>query len=553
MYITDAGKQYKNKYSSCKLLQRSYRDKDGKVKKQTILNLSKLPTAIADAIEKVVTNKKTNKTPTYLEDIKSESSKSLGEVEVLLKLAKNIGLFSVLKKELDKQFFPLVMAMVINRISSPTSKYSLTEWLETNYLPELLKTDLKNFHHNRLYEALEELDTKLEKIEQLLFKQTLTRENNLNLILYDITSSYVEGEQNELAAYGYNRDGKKGKKQIVIGLITTLQGRPVSIEVLTGNTADKTTLLSRIESLKTKFGLKQVIYTFDRGMKDEPKLLKLDQQHIKYLTALNKREIKKLCQDNQSIQPGLFDEKIAEVQVNNKRYVFCKSDQAARSHHHREELLQKTTEKLQLIQKGITKKLKDPQKIARVEKWVNRWNMGKYINISYTPTSFTFSLDQEKINQAQLLDKVYVLVTTASNKELTTQQVQHSYKNLNTIENNFRLLKSSLDIRPIYHRKKETVKAHIFICFLSLYLQKELEILTKNLCLEQKMTFSYLLTQLREIRQTQLITELDNNKFEVPILTQLTDIQHKILEVLKMRIKPLPTAIKLNEMSNCSK
>ena len=530
MFVRDASKRYGDKISPCKLLTESYRDGNGVPRHRTILNLSKLPENIANAIEQGASGKKV----VSLEDITQEDNRSLGEITILKRLADRTGLSRILEKKLGRLVSGLVMAMVFNRISLPKAKYSVKDWLETNYLPELLKIGRDKFHHNRLYEALSVLAENQVEIEEGLWQETKQREKNLTLILYDISSTYLEGEQNDLAEYGYNRDGKKGKKQLVIALITTPQGRPVSIEVLPGNTADKATLIRKVEELKRRFGLKEVVYVFDRGMRDEKKLATLRSNNAKYITALTKKEIRQLIKKGAPIQPGLFDKRnLVEYQTGNQRYIICKSDQATRSGKVREKLLGKTEEKLEMIKKNVLLgRRKDPVKIAAwAEGWLKKWKMKKYFEVEIKEGHFNYHRRESLIQRDQKLDQLYVLETTE--KSLSPEEVQRSYKNLSVVERDFRVIKSTLDIRPVHHRKEKTVRGHVFVCFLALYLRKELELQLQPLL--EKHTFSYLLTQLREIRQSKLVA----GKYQTQILNRLKPLQKDTLSTLQMRVSTI--------------
>jgi transposase len=474
-----------------------------------------------------------------LDKIVQEDNRSLGEVSILYKLASQLGITTILQKYLGKHTASLVVAMVINRISLPKARYSLSEWLGTTYLPEILKVPLPQFHHNKLYHALSKLTKKQADIEDKLWETTKQKEEDATLMLYDITSTYLEGEQNELGAYGYSRDKKRGKKQLVVGLVATPKGRPVTVEVLPGNTTDKTTLLTKVGELKKRFNLEEIIYVFDRGMTDKGKLETLRSDNIKYITSLRRGEIRKLAEDKAPIQLGMFDKTdIAEYTCQGRRYIICKSDCEDRAKKKREKLLAKTEEKLEKIKTSITKKqLKNPLKVAaRAERYLSKWGMKKYFTIEIAERHFSYSRKKDYIEEADILDQLYVLETTE--KKLPPKKVQQGYKNLSVIEQDFRTIKSSLEIRPVNHIKEETTKGHIFVCFLALYLKKELEIQLTPL-LKQKNTFSSLLTQLKEIRQSKL-TAGEHKRY---IVNKQNPIQKKILSILNMRILPLQESL----------
>jgi len=534
MYLVDAGKQYKHKYSPCKLLVESYRDENGIPRRRTILNLSKLSEELASTIEQQALGKRM----VALEDLTETDNRSLGEVTVLKRLSDRLGLGKILQQKLGGLIAGLTLSMAVNRISLPKAKYSLREWVETTYLPEILGIKLSDYHHNTLYEVLKTLADKQAGIEEALWEKTQGAEEGLTLMLYDITSTYLEGQQNELAEYGYSRDKKRGKRQINIALVTTPKGRPVAVEVLKGNVTDKATLLGKIEELEKRFQLKEIVYVFDRGMGDEGKLEVLRSREIKYITALTKGEIKKLIEKGAPIQPGLFDERdIAEYETEGRRYIICKSDVATRSAKTRESLLQKTEEKLEMIKRNVQNgRRKNPQKIAAwAEKWLLKWKMKKYFEVEIKEGHFAYHRKTDLIAKAKELDLVYVLETTET--KLSAKEVQRGYKNLSVVESDFRTMKSYLKVRPVHHRKEATVRGHVFVCFLGLYLRKELELQLQPLLKDH--TFSYLLTQLREIRQSKLTA----GKYQTHIVNELGPLQKEILSALCMKVPPITPQI----------
>lgn len=531
MFIINVSKKYKNKTSDCRLLVESFRDENGKPRHRTILNLSKVNPVLARVIE----NQVKGKTMVAMEELKQTDNKSLGEIAILKKFSDSLRITAILQKHLGKDHADRILAMAINRVSLPKARYSLCEWLETTCLPDLLGRKLSHFHYNQLYASLFVLEKKQQEIEKDLFTTTAKLESGMTLMLYDITSTYLEGEENELGFFGYNRDGKKGKKQIVVSLVVTPKGRPVSVEILKGNTADKSTLLAKIDDLQKRFGVKDIIYVFDRGMKDEKKLETLRGSQIEYITALNRKEIEALIEKGAPVQPGLFDKtNLLEYTIENRRFILCKSDTREKSQKTREALLLKTEEKLESIEQQVAnKKLKDAVKIsAKVAKWINKWSMKKYFNCRIEKGLFTFERNDKAITQSILLDQLYVLETT--DKKLSKEAVQAGYKNLKEVEDSFRTIKSSLEIRPVNHRKEETTKGHVIVCFLAYYLKKEIELSLKPLL--SRHTFSSLLTNLREIHQS-VITASPHS---VTLINELTPLQTEILSTLHMRLSPIP-------------
>ena len=285
------------------LLRESYRE-HGKVKKRTLANLSKLPREVIEHIRQAMAVKETVCGAIY------------GLLFVLRELARQCGVQEALG---DSRMAKLVLFLVLSRIGHQGSRLSAVRWALDHAVQSVL--GLSAFDEDDLYEALDWAASQQQAIEDRLYQNAVRRTGQTPaLMLYDVTSSYLEGEQNELGAYGYNRDGKKGKPQIVIGLLTAKDGEPLSVEVFEGNTTDPQTLGSQVEKLTQRFHVKEVVLVGDQGMIKAQGKERLNQAHLRYITALTDPQIRKLIKQD-VLQPDLFDEHVVEVHHQDKRLV----------------------------------------------------------------------------------------------------------------------------------------------------------------------------------------------------------------------------------------
>lgn len=466
------------------LLRESYRE-GKKVRKRTLANLSKLPDKAVDGLQVLL------KGGTAIESLPSafKINRSLphGHVAAVLGTMKNLGLPELIHPE-NTRARKLVLAMIVARIINPGSKLATARGLsdETccSSLGEIL--GLLGADEDELYSAMDWLLAKQENIENCLAAKHLEEKT---LVLYDVSSSYFEGKTCPLAQYGYNRDGKKGKLQIVYGLMCNSQGCPIAIEVFSGNTADSTTITEQIEKVRERFGIKQVIWVGDRGIITstliKEQLLKGQQQEntehkIDWVSALRSTQIRKIVEQS-NIQWSLFDQQnlveITSVDYPGERLIACRNPMlAADKAKTRTELLTATERELDKIVTATNRKkapLTGESEIGvRVGKVLNRYKVGKHFKLEITDNSFHYERDQQSIDNEAVLDGLYVIRTSVSEEVLSTQQTVKTYKNLSKVEQAFRSFKTvDLKVRPIYHHTSERVKAHIFLCMLAYYVE----------------------------------------------------------------------------------
>jgi len=339
-------------------------------------------------------------------------------------------------------------------------------------------------------------------IEEELYCQ---RESPPRLFLYDITSSYFEGRKAELAKYGYSRDHRKDRKQIVIGLVTDTQGLPICVEVLEGNTRDSTTVINKIDELKSRFSVEKACFIGDRGMKTEANVEHIKSEGFDFILALSHREVLKLADDDTPFQMSLFDvQNVAEVNVDGRRLIICKNPKAGEdTKRRRDELLKNTEDSLTKVKERINKgRLKHVDAIRKViDKFFEKWKMEKFFKLTIGEGVLEFERDEEKIESASRLDGVYVIETSLEEKEMNSSEIQKSYKLLQVVERAFRSVKDVMEIRPVFHRKEIRIKGHVFICFLAYMVERILQLGIEDLMNEKEVEWVEIKEKLRNWRE----------------------------------------------------
>ena len=499
----------------------NYRE-NGKVKHKVISNLSSWPSELIDQFEALLKGNKITK----LEDLNYTQGKAYGAIKIINEIAEQLGIKKALGSNKQGN---LCMLMIMGRILTNGSRLHLCNWAQDQAIEDVL--NISNFNEDDLYSALDWICDNQKKIEKKLFVKKNTTKIE-ELFLYDITSTYLEGELNELAAYGYNRDGKKGKKQIVVGLMTDKDGTPVSIEVFKGNMQDSKTVISQIKKLANDFGVKKVIFVGDRGMIKKSAIEEITEENWHYITAITKPQIEKLIEDN-VIQLGLFDENLHEVEHKNIRYIL-------RRNNHRKEEIQKNRElKIEYINKKIEEKNKylEEHKKSQVEsakenieKIIKKLKMQEIIKFEIKERKIEHTLNKEELEKKSLLDGCYVLTTDIPCNQIDKEIIHKRYKDLYEVEKAFRTIKTGLlEIRPIFLRKEKRTRGHVFICMLSYMITKYIWEKLKELEIQQEYIF-------QTLDKIQYIIYNYKNK-EIKILpSEYTEIQNKILSGLNIKL-----------------
>ena len=480
MHVSTTTRRSGQREYTATLLRRSYRE-DGKVKKETLANLSHLPPAAIDAIRRVLAGQ----TLMSVDDaFEIERSLPAGHVNAALAMARRLELAKLLDRSPSRQR-DLCLAMILGRVICPGSKLGTVRTLGQSTLASEL--GVEGVDEDDLYAAMDWLLERQDRIEDRLAGRHL---RDGEMVLYDVSSSYFEGRTCPLARLGYSRDGKRGLAQIIYGLLCDTEGRPVAVEVFTGELHDDKTLPAQITKLKDRFGLSRVIVVADRGMVTKANIEILTKTDgVDWITALKAPTIKKLARTG-VFQPSLFDEQnlgeITDVaEFPGERLIVCRNPfvgaQRARK---REELLAATETDLAAIADRVDRGtlLGADQIGLAVGPALKRYRMRKHFQITITDTTFTYTRNTDTITQEAALDGFYILRTSLTETDLQAGDIVRAYKNLEQAERAFGSLKGpELQIRPIHHHLEDRVRAHVLICMLAYYLTWHLKAAWKPL------------------------------------------------------------------------
>jgi hypothetical protein len=472
-------KQGRRKDYSSAYLRRTYRD-GGKVKNETVANLSALPGHVIDLIDAGL---KGQQLVPAAEAVTITRSLPHGHVAAAHAMARTLGLPALLGPA--GRHRDLALALIISRVVAPASKLStLTWWTDTTLGADLGVADAST---GDIYAAMDWLGGRQDAIEAGLARRHLAPEPNPSrMALFDLSSSWMEGSHCPLAARGYSRDGRKGKLQIEYGLLTDPAGRPVAVRVFPGNTGDPGAFTAIADVVRKKFGLAKMVMVGDRGMITSARIQALNQQQdgtpqpdpYGWITALRAPAIKKLMADDGPLQLSLFDEQdLAEITSGDfpgERLIACRNPVLAADRARKRQDLLAATEKLlaPLIARVRSGKLTGAGPIGvEVGKVITTYKTAKHFAVTITDTTLTIERRQDQIDAEATLDGFYVLRTPIPADELDAAAVITAYKNLKYVERDFRHIKSDdLDLRPVFHRLEERVKAHVLICMLACYL-----------------------------------------------------------------------------------
>ena len=451
------------------LLRESYRD--GKtVKKRTLANLSALPAEQIELIRQVLRGEKLV-APASLFEI--DASRHHGHVQAVWLAMQRLGLAQLLSTRpcAERQ---RVLAMIAARILRPNSKLATTRWWDTTTLPELFELDACD--EQALYAAMDWLLERQDAIQGKLAQRHLQPGD---LVLYDLSSSYFEGSTCELAALGYNRDGKRGKLQVNYGLLTDARGVPVAISVFEGNTADADTFMPQVTQLRERFGIDEMVLVGDRGMIAQTHIDALRAETgLQWITALKSGSLRVLASEG-ALQLGLFDERnlfeFTHADYSGERLVAYRNPELGkRRAHKRQALLEATVALLEPIRQRVAAgRLKGQDRIGLcVGKVLNRYKVGKHLDLVIGDASFEYTINEARVAQEATLDGIYVIRTAVPQERMGSDDVVRNYKSLSQVEQAFRSMKTvDLEVRPIYHRLADRVRAHLLLCMLAYYVK----------------------------------------------------------------------------------
>lgn len=440
------------------------------IRKRTLANLSGLSLAQAEAIRLIL---KGHSLAPVASVFTIERSQHHGHVQAVQAAMTRLGLANLVASRPSWQR-DVVIAMVAARVLKPESKLATTRWWKTTTLPEVM--GITEAGVKELYAALDWLLARQGRIEAKLAARHLQAGG---LVLYDLTSSYLEGTTCPLAARGYSRDGKRGTLQINYGLLTDHRGCPVALSVFEGQTADPKTLLPQVEKVRDRFGIRELVLVGDRGMISQTQIETLRTYvGVDWITALRSGAIRTLIEAEAiPLEPGeqyqLFE--LWHPDYPDERLIACYNPLLARQRDHkRQALLDATTQELEKVQGMIARgQLKGQDQIGlRAGKVINKYKMAKHVALTIEEANLQFRLDAASLAAERALDGLYVIRTSLPTDRLDAAATVRSYKNLSRVEQAFRSIKSlDLEVRPIYHRLADRVKAHLFLCLLAYYVK----------------------------------------------------------------------------------
>src|SRR5512132_704792 len=452
-------------------LRRTFRQ-DGKVKHETLGNLSDLPIHVIDLISRSL------KGETFVpasEAFRITRSLPQGHVEAVLKMIRKLALEDLIASKPSRRR-DLVIAMIAERLLFPSSKLANTRhWRDTTLAEELGVGDATE---DQLYDAMDWLLRRQRVIEDKVAERHLA---DGAMVLYDVSSSYYEGRTCPLAHYGHDRDGKTGCPIIVYGVLTDADGRPIAVDVYPGNTGDPTTIPDQVAKLTRRFGLTRVVLVGDRGMLTQTQIDVLKKHPgLGWIAALRSGSIRRLLADGHLIRNDLEAERLAEIsspEFPGERLVACYNPQLAKQRRQkRQDLLAATQAELEALAASVAKSADRPEAAAeigvRAGKIINHYKMAKHFTLTIRDGHLGWARKDDAITNEEMLDEIYVIRTSEPAEHLTAADSVRSYKRLALVEQAFRCVKGiDLLVRPIHHRTAERVRAHILLCLLAYYVE----------------------------------------------------------------------------------
>jgi transposase len=475
VHVATTKRTHNGKVYQTTLLRRTYRE-GGKVKHQTLGNISHLPPRLVDIIRRALRGE------WPAEGGEWEITRSLphGHILAVLGALRNIGLDRLLLARKCRQR-EIIIGLIVSGIIEPASKLATARGLKIETAATSLPVELTldGLRDREVYQAMDWLLERQRRIENKLARKHLAEGV---LVLYDVSGSYYTGRCGGLVNFGYNRDGKRGFPQIVYGLLCNSEGCPVSVEVFEGNTADPVTFSLQVKKIRRRFGIERVVFVGDRGMITSARI-EQDLRPIEgldWITALRSESIRELV-SRRVIDTSLFDERdLAEVtspDYPGERLIVCRNPSlAAKRAHKRDELLESTQKKLDEIVMATCRArrpLRGRDAIGvRVGKVLGKYKVGKHFLLDIGDEHFRYRRDEDKIAAEAALDGFYVIRTSVSAKTLSSESAVQAYKSLSRVERAFRCLKTiDLNVRPIHHRLDDRIRAHVFLCMLAYYVE----------------------------------------------------------------------------------
>ena len=469
VHVVTTRRRYKGRVYETHLLRRSYRE-GGRVKNETLGNLSHLPEPVLDVVRRSLRGESFVPAAVRLEIM---GSRSHGHVQAVHLAMQRLGIDSLIGSRASAER-ERVCALIAARVLAPHTKLATTRWWHTTTLAEEFGVGAAD--EDDLYAAMDWLLERQPLIERKLAARHFSEGS---LALYDLSSSYFEGTHCPLGRIGYNRDRKKNKLQVNYGLLTTRLGCPISVSVYEGNTADAKTLMPQVTKLREDFGLERVVLVGDRGMISHKAIDELKSlEGMAWITALKSSQIRTLVEAG-TLQLGLFDERdlfeISHPAYPGERLIACRNPQLAKLRaHKRQALLQATTLELDKIRERVERgALRGEAAIGlKLGRILDKYKVGKHFELAITDTAVQYHISEQKVAAEAALDGIYVIRTGLPKKQMSGPDAVRSYKALTQVERAFRSLKTvDLKIRPIHHWLEKRVRAHIFLCMLAYYVE----------------------------------------------------------------------------------
>lgn len=471
MYVDTSHSTQRGKTYRRHLLRESFRE-NGKVKHRTLANLSHCTEDEIAAIKLALKHKGNLAELGTIEDIDTKQGMRIGAVFTLNVLAERIGLPKVLGHHRDGR---LALWQVLARFIDQGSRLSAVRLAESHAACDILGLD--SFNEDHLYSNLAWIAEQQESIEKRLFRKRYGNKTP-QLFLYDVTSSYLEGVKNILAAFGYNRDGKKGKMQLVIGLLTSANGTPVAVRVFEGNTQDPKTIPEQVRTLAATFGVEEVTVVGDRGMIKQAEIDLINEKGFHYITAITKPQINKLINEG-VFQMELFDEQICTVECDKVRYILrCNPERARELAGNRKDKLNRVKDLLSEKNSYLAEHSRAKVEVAKrkVEEKVKRLKIDKWAAIVTNGRTLQLVENKDAEMQAAQLDGCYVIKTDLPVKVASAEIIHDRYKDLARVERAFRTFKSGhLEVRPTFVRTEASTRGHVFVVMLAYLLERELD------------------------------------------------------------------------------
>ena len=552
VYIVTTKKEYKGTIHKQILLRESYRE-DGKVKSRTLLNLTNKPKEQVEAVIAALRNK---------DDIvtakQQYQGKTIGFSFVILFLMKLLGISSAVGKTFEAK---IALMLIAARIVSRGSRLQALFWSkDEDKVLDLLKfseDEKERLNKKSIYQGLDHMYNNQESIENKLFK-SYYKNNPPKRVFYDVTSSYVEGEyeESELVTYGYNRDGKKGKAQIVIGLLTDEDGHAISIQTYKGNTNDVKTFTDQLDKLKNRFNLENITVVGDGGMIKSEDIERVRELGYHYITSIGKPSIEKLIKDRDSkIQMSLFDEALREVVENNTRYILRQNPDR------RDEIRQTRKSKIERLEVFIENKTeyynihyraKKETLCKNIDKKISNLKLSKFLSYSITYeegevevggkdgnieiktkmlASVEITIDEKAREEISKLDGCYVITTSLLDADKETKEDIHkAYKTLIKVENAFKTLKTDyLEIRPLYLKTDKRIVGHIALSMIAYNITLKLKEYINTAELDFKSTVRELATVKTTLNKIDDIVSFET-------IPQVGDNLKKLFEKMKLKL-----------------